>query len=489
MIASSKDASNVLTQSCFHGRRVLVMGLGRFGGGIGVCRWLIEQGADVTVTDLASADDLAESVAELRGLPVTFRLGGHDAADLDRCELLVVSPAVDKQRSEFFQLAALRGVRWTTEMNLFVERCPARLIGVTGSVGKSTTTAMLGAILEHAAARPGWRHEKVFVGGNIGRSLLSALASMRERDLVVLELSSFQLEDLAATGISPHVAVITNLRPNHLDRHGTMEAYAAAKRQLFAHQKRGDVAILPPAEALGGHAFPTGEGVKRLCFDLDSQGRPRWQLVDGWSASVAGRDLELIAPGRHNRLNAAAAAAAVESLGISLDHAAAALTEFRGLAHRLEYVATCHGVRYFNDSKATTPDAAVTALQSFDEQVVLLCGGYDKKLPYDELARAALPRCRAVVCFGAAGNVIAAAMRDALDGRSTPSLRHAPSLAAAVTIARDCATAGDVVLLSPGCASYDEFKNYEFRGAEFRRLVTHVADTSTTAPAVATART
>ena len=198
-------------------------------------RWLVEQGARVTVTDQASSDALASSIDQLKDLQVTFRLGGHEIGDLDNCRLLVVSPAVPKEKSSFVQAAIAKGIPLSSEMNLFVERCPAqRVVGVTGSAGKSTTTAMIGAIFK--AAHAGGAGPRVWVGGNIGQSLLGELAQIQREDVVVLELSSFQLEDLGGLRWSPAYAVITNIQPNHLDRHGTMEAYRDAKLNIVRFQ-------------------------------------------------------------------------------------------------------------------------------------------------------------------------------------------------------------------------------------------------------------
>ena len=219
--------------TAFSGKRVVVMGLGRFGGGIGVARWLCEQGARVLVTDLGTEAALAQSVASLEDLSLEYRLGGHDAADLDGCDLIVVSPAVDKRKSGFFQTAVEKGIPWTSEMTLFLERCCARIVGITGTAGKSTTTAMVGVVLEAARQAPGWRHGRVWLGGNIGRSLLADLGSMSPDDVVVLELSSFQLEDTVRLGKSPDLALVTNVRENHLDRHGSLQAYAEAKGNGF----------------------------------------------------------------------------------------------------------------------------------------------------------------------------------------------------------------------------------------------------------------
>src|ERR1043166_4919005 len=255
----------------FKGKRVIVMGLGRFGGGIGVTRWLCGQGADVHVTDLADAEALQESVAALDGLPVTYRLGGHDEADLDRCDVLVVSPAVDKRRSEFFQVARRRNIPWTSEMNLFLQRCRGRIVGVTGSVGKSTTTAMIGAILDAASEK--WKHGRVWLGGNIGKSLLDDLSNIGERDIVVLELSSFQLEDAAEIRMSPNIAVVTNVKENHLDRHGTMGEYAAAKGNIYRFQTAGDWLAMPHGN--GVEQLPSGwQTLERLCrFSVDVETR------------------------------------------------------------------------------------------------------------------------------------------------------------------------------------------------------------------------
>ncbi len=221
------------------GMRVTVVGLGRFGGGVGVTKWLGRQGALVTVSDQAPAESLAESVGQLAGCDVTLHFGGHDEADFLDADLLVVNPAVAKD-SPLLAAAAEAGVPRTSEINLFLQRCCAPVIGVTGSVGKSTTTAMIGEILAGRFT--------THVGGNIGGSLLDALEDIRPDHVVVAELSSFQLEDLPLVGTGPHVAVVTNIQPNHLDRHGTMDAYVDAKKNIFAYQKPGDVLVLNSAD-------------------------------------------------------------------------------------------------------------------------------------------------------------------------------------------------------------------------------------------------
>jgi UDP-N-acetylmuramoylalanine--D-glutamate ligase len=425
------------------------MGLGHFGGGIAVTRWLVEQGAQVTITDSKSAADLAESLSRLDGLPVRQRLGGHDPADLDGCELLVVSPAVPKDKSEFVREAVRRGIPLSSEMNLFIERCPAkRVVGITGSAGKSTTTAMIGSILttaSEAGALP-----RVWLGGNIGHSLLGDLQTMSSEDLVVLELSSFQLEDLGALRWSPPIAVITNIQPNHLDRHGTLEAYADAKMNLVRYQSADGVVFVHEGEdevARRVTAVGAGARLRRVTFPQEFASHLRL-------------------PGRHNRDNAAAAIAVARALGVADELIKRGIEAFTGLPHRLEFVAERDGVRYYNDSKSTTPESTRIALEAFDEPVVMLVGGYDKKIPLDGISRQLAARAKLTICYGQTGPAFHREIT-AAGGRA----ERADSFEDAVAKARAAAVPGDVVVLSPACASYDMFSNYEERGALFRQYV------------------
>jgi len=462
------------------GKRVTVMGLGRFGGGLGVTRWLCRQGARVTVTDQADADALADSIRRLHGFDVEYQLGGHDPALLDRTDLLVVNPAVDKNKSEFFARAASQGVPWTTEMNLFFPRCRGRIIGVTGSVGKSTTTAMIGDVLRCAVEYLPSPPPRIWIGGNIGRSLLEELPDIRPGDFVVLELSSFQLEDLARLRCSPSVAVLTSLRPNHLDRHGTFERYAQAKCGIFKHQDRAtdhavvcgeeEVALENAAKARGGL-----EGI--WSYALDDALQPVVYRHDartdhaGKTCLARWENLSLRLPGRHNRLNAAAAFAVGQALVLPARTWRRALRDFEGLPHRLQHVADLDGVSYYNDSKGTTPEAAITALTAFDRPAVILLGGYDKKVDFDALAKCVVRRCRAAICYGATGGKIHAAIDAESKGEHRCTVLDAEDFQRAVQLARQAAQPGDVVLLSPACASWDLFTNYEERGDAFCRII------------------
>jgi UDP-N-acetylmuramoylalanine--D-glutamate ligase len=425
------------------GKRVTVVGLGRFGGGLGVSRWLCRQQARVTVSDRAPAEELAESVRGLTSLEVTLHLGSHDERDFLEADLLVVNPAVPKDLPLLAAAEAV-GVARTSEMNLFLQRCRAPVVGVTGTTGKSTTTAMTGAILT--------RRCKTHVGGNIGRSLLGQLENIAPHDAVVLEMSSFQLEDLPLIGIGPEVAVVTNFSPNHLDRHGSVEAYADAKKNIFRFQRAEDVLIL--------------NGACKATASWQAEAACRVEFFD-----PGAEPFELTIRGRHNQANAQAAWTAAKHFGVERESAAAALRDFEAMPHRLQLVKEIGGVRYYNDSKCTTPEGAVMALEAFEpRRVVAIVGGYDKGVSFDELGRALAERAKAVVATGATAEKIIAALERARSA-SAPKITVAASLAAAVRSAAEQSQSGDVVLLSPACASYDMFTNYRQRGETFVRIV------------------
>lgn len=421
--------------------RVTVMGLGRFGGGIAVARWLCEQGARVLVTDKDPADRLSESMEKLQGLPIEFRLGEHREDDFRFADLVVTSPAVQLNNS-YLDVARDAGIPITTEICLFVARCTARrVIGVTGTKGKSTTTAMLGEIL----ARP----FKTWVGGNIGGSLLAQLSQIQPDDLVVLELSSYMLEHLKPLAWSPHVAVVTLIEQDHLDWHGGFENYVDAKKNIVRCQTASDFAVL------------NGENVRAMAFSQDTVAQ-----VVRYDVSSA-PPFELIVPGRHNQLNAQGAFAAARCMGVSWDEAQIALRDFKGLPHRLQLVHEASGVRWYNDSIATIPQAAVAANEAFDAgRVIQIVGGSDKHLDLSGMVGPLASRCRAVLTIGQTGPALAVALRDA----GAADVRECVTLDSAVDTARQIATTGDVVLLSTGCASYDQFTHFEARGEAFARL-------------------
>ncbi len=436
-------------------RRVVVMGLGRFGGGVGVTRFLTGKGARVLVTDTAPADKLQRSVAQLSPTPgetfagsIELRLGEHRLSDFTAADLIVVNPAVDQRANPYLAAAREKGVATTSEIRLLAAHLPNRrnVIGVTGSAGKSTTTAMIGHILGKRLAPTGLR---VFIGGNLGGSLLPHADAIRPDDWVVLELSSFMLEDMAPDGWSPGIAVVTNIAPNHLDRHGSMEEYRRAKQYLLDFQDDKDVAVLGPG--------------MREVFE------PRTKLGTHMREAPAGPVLPLLVPGRHNATNAWLAVNACTELGLGTYECWEALGDFAGLPHRLQLVAEHNGVRYYNDSKATTPEAAMLALNAFEPGVAhIILGGSDKGSDFAALGRLARQRAAGVYTIGVMGEKIAAAC-EAGDGPA-PIQRHG-TLDDAMRAISSNLHSGHVVLLSPACASFDQYENYEQRGADFAQRV------------------
>ena len=459
-----------------NGKRVTVAGLGHFGGGAAAARWLAAQGADVLVTDTASADSLAESVAALADLPMRYALGGHRIEDFTQADLVVASPAIPPS-SKYLQAARAAGVPVTTEIRLFVQRCRAkRIVGVTGTKGKSTTTALLGKMLgvlswhgrlahvppkaeairkhgrgaratEPVAPRPTKKPVNVYVGGNLGVSLLDKLDEIQADDVVVLELSSYMLHYLGEISWSPHVAVVTMVGSDHLAWHGSADAYLEAKRNIVRFQSESDFAVVAAS---------------------DAQSRAFGKLTRGTVVPYGKRANlpELFAPllpGRHNRDNERAAYAVAKIFGIYPDEAAKAVADFAGLPHRLQLVHEAACVRYYDDSIATVPEAAVVALKAFDAGTVhQIVGGFDKGLDLTPMIDALRERAKSALCIGALGPSIA--------GRVGEKATVFETLEEAVFFAKRQAAAGEVVLLSPGCASYDQFANFQKRGELFGEL-------------------
>jgi len=439
------------------------MGLGLFGGGVGAARFFARRGANVTVTDLKDTVALAPSVRALDGLPVTFHLGGHDPADFTEADVVVVNPAVPKE-SPYLTMARKAGATITAEMTLFVEACPATIVGITGSAGKSTTTTLAGAMLAKGGPTR--------VGGNIGKSLLEDLDAIRQNETVVLEMSSFQLEALAPLGRSPHVAVVTNLTENHLDRHLKMAAYIDAKKTILRFQAADDVAVLNADDPEVRTWADVGDG--RVLWTSLEGPVAEGVFADGSDAvfRVGGREQRVLLAdrlrlvGRHNLANALAAAAAAAAMGVDPGAIAEAAAEVEPLPYRLQPVGTVGGVRFVDDSKATTPRSAVVAMEAYDAPVVLIAGGYDKHLDPGPMVEAIRKRARAVVLIGATAPALAQAI-----GTDGPAVERVEDLGEGVRKAAGLAWPGDVVLLAPGHASMDMFENYKARGDAFRRAV------------------
>jgi UDP-N-acetylmuramoylalanine--D-glutamate ligase len=419
-------------------KRVLVMGLGRYGGGAAAARWFRERGHPVLVTDLADEKKLKDSIAEIAPLGVEFRLGRHDEADFDATDILVVNQAVPFEHPLVLRARA-RGKEVVTELGLTLRLLRGPMVGITGTKGKSTTSALIAAMLE-ASGRP------AALGGNIGRPLLNEAERMTPGTVAVLEISSFQLAWLEHDDFAMSAAVITNVSGDHLDRHPTFGHYAASKRRLVEAVRPGGAVVLREEDP--------------VCrsFVAHTRGRVIW-FGEGRPPPVALDGLKLA--GRHNQWNAAAAAHAALALGATPEGCRMAIRHFRPLRHRLEVLRTGGPVEFVDDSIATTPDAAAAAVESFARPVILLTGGRDKGLDWAPLVRAA-DRAKAVVAYGETG--------PALHGK-IPASHLRPGFDAAVKRAIELAEPGDIVLLSPGFSSYDEFPGFDVRGDRFRELV------------------
>jgi UDP-N-acetylmuramoylalanine--D-glutamate ligase len=456
------------------GRKVTVMGLGLFGGGEGATRFLCRHGAIVTVTDKRSRDVLEPTIAELKDVPVRWVLGEHREEDFTGADLVIPSPAVPRD-APLLELCRRRGIPLDTEMNLFFKHCAGRICAVTGSNGKTTTTTLVGAM----ASR---RWPRTLVGGNLGRSLLPDVESIADGEWVVLEVSSFQLEDLASIERRPEISLVTNLSPNHLDRHRTYEAYVAAKREILRSSGPADTAVLNGEDAL----VRSWGGARRKTFYFGRANRVLPAASGVWigadDAPVFLRDggaevplfeaRDLALPGRFNLLNAAGAAAAAWAMGVDGRSIREAVHSFRAVEHRLEPVVEHEGVRYLNDSIATTPESTMAALEALGPNAVVICGGSSKGCSFRALGHAIGRRARGAVLLGQT----AEAIREHIPRRrGGPEVRMATSLEDAVMHARDIARPGDRVILSPACPSYDMFVNFVERGRRFKDIARRLA--------------
>ena len=449
------------------GTRVVILGAAR--QGVALARWLVNHGAAVTLSDKRTEAELASAHTALGGLPVKWAAGGHPLELLDQADLLALSGGVPTTLPIVGE-AARRGIQLSNDTQIFMEAVPCRTVGITGSAGKTTTTTLVGQMAKLAFG------STAFVGGNIGDPLINYVDEMKTDDLAILEISSFQLEQMT---ISPNIAAILNITPNHLDRHGTMEAYTAAKARILDFQSNRDIAVLgcDDAGAWDLHSRARGKlftfSLNELPGDLDGT----WlhdgllSLRDGFAYMPLMLREKIQLRGNHNVSNVLAAFAIGHAAGLPLDAMLTAAEEFRGVPHRLELVRELHGVRWYNDSIATAPERAMAGIHAFDEPIVLLLGGRDKDLPWEDLAGLIHGRVDHVVLFGEAAEKIEKAVTASRSEKRPYTLARVSRLHEAVHKAAEVAEAGDVVLLSPGGTSYDEFKDFEERGEKFRAWV------------------
>ncbi len=456
------------------GRRVTVQGLGLFGGGVAVARFLAARGARVTVTDTRSAEDLAPAIADLAGVPVRFVLGQHRREDFEGADLVVANPAVPPANA-WLSIARAASVPITSEIEIFLRLCPARIAAVTGTQGKSSTCNTLYQLLVADGQR-------AHLGGNIGRSLLDGVEAMRADDTVVLEMSSYQLEalsldltrsrELAHAADAPRVEVVcvTNVLADHLDRHGSIDAYAAAKRRILElAARRGGTAVLSAEDPrLATWSEP---GLRRVDVFPTRASDQGLNVRDGefrFGREVLGRVSDLRLTGTFQRENTLLALGLARLLGVDPERSAAAIAGLSSLPHRMQDLGVVAGHRVWDNAISTTPDSTQSALESFavGARVALVVGGKFKDLPLAGLLEAARGTVRRVVTFGNAAEVLRAAFASAgIDSRALTTVEEA--LAEAFT----SMAAGEELLFSPACASYDQFRNFQDRADAFRRAL------------------
>jgi UDP-N-acetylmuramoylalanine--D-glutamate ligase len=466
----------------FAGMKVLVMGLGLHGGGLESALYLAREGAEVTVTDLRDETVLAPSIEKLEGgipetaFPVRYVLGRHETGDFETADMVIKNPGV---RPDSPYLKAARRVE--TDISLFLAASPACLLAVTGSKGKSTVSSALHWVLKEAGSA-GLLEGKARLGGNITVSPLSFLKELEEGDRVVLELSSWQLGDLKDRGglLKPRCAVITAIMRDHQDRYGSMEAYVDDKRIIYRGQDGEDATIAGDDD--WGRSFLRETGGRPLVYASGPlSGSPAGGWIDGedgpglarlWTGKEAGRIVEavpekLLTPGRHQKRNLLAAALALLDLGLSPDFIRTTLGRFAGIEHRLEFFHEAGGIRFYNDSAATIPEAAAAAVYAFERPPVLVTGGTDKNLDFSPLVPAAAA-AKALILLEGTGS---AKLTPLLDEAGVSYRGPFDSLDGAIKAALEAAECGDSVVLSPGCTSFGMFANEFVRGKKWKEGV------------------
>jgi UDP-N-acetylmuramoylalanine--D-glutamate ligase len=449
------------------GTRVLIVGAAR--QGLALARWLSLHGARVTLSDMRSEADLRVARQSLAEYQIHWALGGHPLELLDAADVLCLSGGVPLTLPIVAE-AVKRCIPLSNDSQIFMEAVPCKTIGITGSAGKTTTTTLVGNMAKNAYG------DKAYIGGNIGDPLINYVDNMEANDIAILELSSFQLDQMT---ISPNVAAILNITPNHLDRHGTMEAYTAAKARILEFQSEKDAAILGRDDK-GAWSLRDKVRGKLYAFSLDEleEGLNGTYLQDGLLNLRDGNAYlplilreKVLLRGDHNVSNVLAAFAIGHAVGFPLDSMLEAAEEFRGVPHRLELVRELHGVRWYNDSTSSAPERSMAAIRAFEEPIVLLLGGRDKDLPWEDLMRLVSGRVDHVVLFGE----VAQKIQETVEGlglrENGSTIMRAQGLHEAVLKAAEIAEAGDVVLLSPGGTSFDEFRDFAERGERFREWV------------------
>ncbi len=461
MIECEDMKTETMPRGDIAGKRVTILGAAR--SGLAAARLLQSHGAEVLVSDSGPEEKLREGLAGLREAAISFETGGHSQRALE-ADLVVISPGVPGG-SPIVREAAARGIPVRSEMEVASWFCPAPIVAITGTNGKTTTTTLAGRMF-------GDMHRRHIVAGNIGTAFSSAVADLDEHGVAILEVSSFQLEHIET--FHPRVAVILNITPDHLDRYnGSMDLYIAAKQRIFERQGEGDILVYNEDDEVTRRAVASAPaGITLLPFGVQRRPGEGAFVENGMLvAMVHGTRSEIIPVreisirGIHNLMNAMAAVLSALPLGIPPASLRATLRNFKGVEHRLEFVRTVGGVMYVNDSKATNVDSVWYALQSFESPIILLLGGRDKGNDYSKLTELVRRHVKYIVAIGESAEKVVRAFTGVVP------VATASSMESAVTAAASAASAGDVVLLSPACASFDWFRNYEHRGQVFKEIV------------------
>jgi UDP-N-acetylmuramoylalanine--D-glutamate ligase len=445
-------------------KRVLVVGLGK--SGVASALFLKGRGARVTVSDTKTPDELKDEIPRLLDEGIAVETGGHGQRTFQNQDLIVVSPGIPLDAPLLVQARAL-GEKVIGEVELAARFFPGNIIAITGSNGKTTTTALAGQVVANGGF-------PTVVGGNIGTPAISLVGQASEDTIAVLEISSFQLETIET--FRPHIAVVLNVTPDHLDRHHTFAVYADAKARIFENQQSSDFAVLnaedPTCVGMGSRTraqvfwFSRKKEVKQGAYVQD--GRILFRDSNGQREIILVSEIHL--KGAHNVENVLAAVCVGILSGVEPRRISKTVREFRAVEHRLEHVASIHGVEYYNDSKATNVDATIKALESFPANIHLILGGKDKGSDYSVLNGLLRQRVKRVYTIGAAAAKIESQIKGAAE------IVHAEKLENAIRNAGDVAQPGDIVLLAPACASFDQFRNYEHRGKVFKEVVRSLAE-------------
>jgi len=449
-------------------KQVLIIGIAR--QGMALARYLVSQGAKVVVTDHRQTGKLENEKAELSDLGIPWFFGDHPIELLDGCDVVCPSAGVSLTIPILVE-ARLRGIALSNDSQIFLEAAPCKVIGITGSAGKTTTTSLVGRMVTVAIGS-----HRTWIGGNIGNPLIADLPKMGTDHVAVMELSSFQLEIMTHV---PQVSAVLNVTPNHLDRHITMEAYTNAKAQILIHQTPEDVAVLSYEDPIAWSLKDLVQG-ELVTFGKDyppigqSGVHLENEMICYWngdhSQDVFSRDV-ISLRGDHNLMNVLAACAIAIAAGLPIEGLKNGVETYTGVEHRLEFVRSWGGADWYNDSIATAPERSIAAIQSFDEPTVLLAGGRDKDLPWDEWATQVRKRVDHLIIFGEAQEIIEKAINTTNPADRPLSIDRCKCMKDALEKASEIVKPGDVVLLSPGGTSFDEFRDFSERGDWFKQWV------------------